>query len=77
MLTRAQKIDNRGAIPALDDENQFVLEDYDSEEEQKPKNSSSGRGNGDYISAANLALMEKSVDLQELFLLDLTAECED
>ena len=62
MLTRAQKIDSRGAIPALDDENQFVLEDYDSGEEKKPKNRSSGRVDSDYISAANLALMDKSVD---------------
>lgn len=67
MLTRAQKIDSRGAIPALDDENQFVLEDYDSGEEKRPKNGSSGRVDSDYISAANLALMDKSVDPKNLF----------
>ena len=67
MLTSAQKIDNRGAIPALDDEKQFVLEDYDSEGEKKPKNGPSDLVHGDYISAANLALMDKSVDPHDFF----------
>ena len=67
MLTSAQKIDDRGAIPALDDEKQFVLEDYDSEGEKKPKNGSSDLVHGEYISAANLALMDKSVDLHDFF----------
>lgn len=63
MLTRAQKTDNDSVVPDSEDEDRFVLSDYDSDNDIEDRRSLSGAANGEYISAANLALMEKSVDL--------------
>lgn len=63
MLTRVQKTDNDSVVPDSEDEDRFVLADYDSDNDKEDRKSLPGAANGEYISAANLALMEKSVDL--------------
>ena len=67
----AQKVDNGGAnISHDDDDERFVLEDYDSDDQKHSAKSVLDRPEGKHISAANMALLEKSVSTRRERTLD-------
>ena len=58
----AQKLDNEGAnINHGADDERFVLEDYDSDDQKHSPKGVLDRPEGKHLSAANMALLEKSV----------------
>ena len=61
LLNNVQKGDNEDAIAIHHDDEYFMLQDYDSDDENQSAKGVSNTTEGNRISAMNLALMEKLV----------------